>query len=145
MRMLVDTNVWLALLLPLHPHHQSSHQYITQTGAPLRLCTSVQISLMRLLTTPSMQEAYGIPQLNNHDASAYLTQIRANPHVQVVAEPVEIYPLWIELAAHTTPAPKRWMDAHIAALALHHDWPVVTLDRGFEVYQPFGVQVVIIP
>lgn len=143
--MLVDTNVWMALLLPLHPSHQSAHQYITQIGAPLRLCTSVQISLMRLLTTPSMQAAYGILQLNNHDASTYLAQIRANPHVQVVAEPVEMYPLWLQLADHPTPAPKRWMAAHLAALALHHEWPVVTLDRGFEVYQTFGVQVVIIP
>lgn len=142
--MLIDTNVWLAFLLAHHPYHHQSHQHVAQIGAPLRLCTSVQISLMRLLTTTAIHTTYGIPQLSNHDASMYLAQIRANPLVEVVAEPVEIYPLWMQLASLPSAAPKRWMDAHLAALALHHDWPLMTLDRGFEVYQPFGVRVMIV-
>lgn len=142
--MLIDTNVWLALLLAHHPYHHQSHQQVAQNGAPLRLCTSVQISLMRLLTTTAIHTTYGISQLSNHDASMYLAQIRANPLVEVVAEPVEIYPLWMQLASLPSAAPKRWMDAHLAALALYHDWPLMTLDRGFEVYQSFGVRVMIV-
>jgi toxin-antitoxin system PIN domain toxin len=141
--MLIDTTVWLALLLAHHPFHQNAQQYVSQ-HAPLRLCTSVQISLMRLLTTTSIQQQYGIGTLNNQAASDYLGQIRANPNVQVVIEPTEVYPLWIQLANDARPAPKRWMDAHLAALALHHGWVVVTLDQGFAIYQKFGVQVHII-
>jgi predicted nucleic acid-binding protein len=99
---------------------------------------------MRLLTTTSIQQQYGIDTINNEAASAYLDQIRANPNVQVVAEPTEVYSLWIQLATDARPAPKRWMDAHLAALALHHGWVVVTLDQGFAIYQKFGVQVHII-
>jgi uncharacterized protein len=141
--MLVDTNVLIALLVPTHPFHA----IVTTTLAhqpSLALCNSVQISLMRLLTTPALQQRYGIGAKSNSDVLEILAALRAHPQVTHLAEPPEVYGQWRLLAHHSEPAPRRWMDAYLAALALHHGVPIVTLDQGFAQYREHGVQVVVV-
>jgi toxin-antitoxin system PIN domain toxin len=141
--MLVDTNVWMALLLPSHPFHQVVREALA-TQWTLMLCNSVQISLMRLLTTPSVQRQYGTGTLSNSAVVQSLAALRAHPNVQVVTEPTDLYASWIQFAAHPTPAPKRWMDAYLAALAFHYAVPIITLDQGYAVFETHGVQVVLV-
>ena len=141
--MLVDTNVWVALLLPSHPFHQVSREALAAQRT-LMLCNSVQISLMRLLTTPNVQRQYGTGTLSNSAVVQSLAALRAHPDVQVVTEPTELYASWIQFAAHPTPAPKRWIDAYLAALAFHLGVPIITLDDGFRGYATYGVQVVLV-
>jgi toxin-antitoxin system PIN domain toxin len=143
MQMLLDTNVWLALMLTHHPFHDVARRYC-DTQTPLLLCASVHVSLMRLLTTASIQQHYGMGTISNDGALTYLTQLRSNPRVLVIAEPIELLPGWMQLAAHTTPAPKRWMDAYVAAVAWHHGVALVTLDQGCASYRTAGVDVVIL-
>ena len=141
--MLVDTTVWMALLLPSHPFHRVVRDTLAEQRT-LMLCNSVQISLMRLLTTPSVQRQYGTGTLSNSAVVQSLAALRAHPDVQVVTEPIELYVSWIQFAAHPTPAPKRWMDAYLAALAFHYAVPIITLDQGFTVFETYGVQVVLV-
>ena len=141
--MLVDTTVWMALLLPSHPFHRVVRATLAEQRT-LMLCNSVQISLMRLLTTPSVQRQYGTGTLSNSAVVQSLAALRAHPDVQVVTEPTELYASWIHFAAYPTPAPKRWMDAYLAALAFHYAVPIITLDQGFTVFETHGVQVVLV-
>ena len=143
MAMLLDTNVWLALMLAHHPFHDAARRHC-DSQTPLLLCASVQVSLMRLLTTASIQQHYGLGSISNDGALTYLMQLRTNSRVQMIAEPVELLPGWMQLAAHTTPAPKRWMDAYVAAVAWHHGASFVTLDQGCASYRTAGVNVVIV-
>jgi predicted nucleic acid-binding protein len=73
-----------------------------------------------------------------------LAALRAHRGVQVVNEPTDLYASWIHFAAHPTPAPKRWMDEYLAALAFHYAVPIITLDQGVTVFATHGVQVVLV-
>jgi predicted nucleic acid-binding protein len=48
-----------------------------------------------------------------------------------------------QLAAHTQPAPKRWMDAYLAAFAIAAGQRLVTFDQGFRSYAGLDVLMLI--
>ena len=48
--------------------------------------------------------------------------------------------LWHQLANCGTATPKVWMDAYLAAFAIRGALHLVTLDRGFETYEPQGLR-----
>jgi predicted nucleic acid-binding protein len=64
---LFDTNVWIALLLTTHPNHVQAREYYVglDERAVVLLAQSVRISVLRLLTTPTVQRTYGTGPINN--------------------------------------------------------------------------------
>jgi len=46
-------------------------------------------------------------------------------------EPPELEPAWKKLTQSAFPDTGRWTDAYIAALALLHNFQVVSFDQGF--------------
>ena len=53
--------------------------------------------------------------------------------------PPGIEDLSLKLASLPECAPKLWMDAYLAALAISHGLAFATLDGGFERYRPQGL------
>jgi predicted nucleic acid-binding protein len=53
------------------------------------------------------------------------------PQVLFLGEPPGLQTLWSVYAQIATPAPKRWMDAYLAAFARGYDIPIITLDSDF--------------
>jgi uncharacterized protein len=54
--------------------------------------------------------------------------------------PAAQQPLWLQLADHQRPAPKLWMDAYLAAVAIQGGWRLLSLDQDFERFCSAGLQ-----
>ena len=144
--MLYDANMWVAMLIPRHVHHEralSHYDSVAGTGYVL-LSQSVRISVLRLLTQPSIHRVYALEPITNTAAFDYLARITQSPKVRNLLEPAELFVTWRDLAAHLHPAPNRWMDAYLCAVARHAGVPIVTLDRGMLHYAQYGVDVVVL-
>ena len=139
---LIDTNVWLAAVLPTHPAHQSARSFLqtASAGEPALFCRSTQQSFLRLLTTPSLLQKYGATSLTNRLALRTLTALLQAPGIAERAEPVATPALWHSIAALDTASPKVWMDAYLAAFAIAGGSRLVTLDKDFKSLEKHGLQ-----
>jgi uncharacterized protein len=99
---LLDSYVWLAAAFAEHP---------------ALWCRATQQSFLRLASSPVITKAYGVQKATNRDAWAALQTFLALPQVDVIDEPPELGRTWCQLGAIELVAPKRWMDAYLAAFA----------------------------
>jgi toxin-antitoxin system PIN domain toxin len=132
--MLCDSNVWLALTLFDHAHHNAARGWfesVTQPGAVL-FCRATQQAFLRLLTTAAVLAPYGIPPLTNQQAwNAYEGLLADDRIVFQAREPAGLESRWQQLAVRETASPKLWMDAYLAAFALAGGYRMVTADAAF--------------
>jgi predicted nucleic acid-binding protein len=82
---------------------------------------------------------YGVPRASNADAWVALEAFLALPQVEVMHEPPELGRHWCQLGAIPETAPKRWMDAYLAAFAMAAGVQLVSLDRDFNHFEPQGL------
>jgi predicted nucleic acid-binding protein len=78
-------------------------------------------------------------QASNGDAWAALQTFLALPQVDVIEEPPELGRTWCQLGAIEQAAPKRWMDAYLAASAITAGLPLISLDQDFRQFEPEGL------
>jgi len=135
---LVDSNVWLALTIDLHVHHQVAVDWFETIADSdsLFFCRSTQQSFLRLLTTSSVFAPYGIPAFSNRSAwDAYdllLTEGRVAFHAR---EPVGLAAGWREFSDRSSSSTKLWMDSYLAAFALAGGYQMVTTDSAFAQFE----------
>jgi predicted nucleic acid-binding protein len=84
--------------------------------------------------------AYGVAKATNADAWVALEAFLALPKVDVIDEPPELARHWRQLAAIEQTAPKRWMDAYLAAFAMAAGVLLVSLDRDFSHFEQQGLK-----
>ena len=96
-------------------------------------------SFLRLASTPTLLNAYGAPTATNRDACNALQALSALPQVAVVEETPNLMACWMKLACLDQAAPKRWMDAYLAALAITGGWRLLTLDRDVLRFENVGL------
>ena len=143
MRKLVDSNVWLALTLSKHVFHPTCHEWLKgrmKTGEVL-FCRATQQSLLRLLTTQAVLGAYGNLALSNAEAWAVYEGYCADKRIGMVDEPRGLTAVWKRLSATDTAAPKKWMDAYLAAFAIAGGYELVTTDEDFRQFKEGNFQV----
>jgi uncharacterized protein len=141
MKLVCDSNVFLALATGRHPHHQAAVTWIAglDVADQACFCRATQQSFLRLLT---VREVMSDGVLSNDEASATLRNLQADSRVRVLEEePPGVEKQWLEFAAHRTAAPKLWMDAYLAAVAFLIGSPLVTFDRGFRRFDKLKVVV----
>jgi toxin-antitoxin system PIN domain toxin len=135
---LCDSNVWLALVLSGHAHHEAVQAWfsgVRQRGAVL-FCRSTQQSLLRLLTNSAVLAPYGNPPLGNQEAWSVYEQLAADHRVGMRAvEPSDLEPEWARLALGSSASPKLWMDAYLAAFALTGGYKMVTTDHAYQQFE----------
>lgn len=138
---LIDTCVWLAVSFEAHPCHQQTRQALLEAtpDQPWLWCRASQQSFLRLASTPTLLKAYGVSKATNRDAFNTLQSLSALPQVAVVEEPPNLMPGWMKLACLDQAAPKRWMDAYLAAFAVAGRWKLITLDCDFLNYVDHGL------
>lgn len=131
---LLDVNVWLAAAFPAHPAHANSQKVLLEAtpGSPALFCRATQQSFLRLVSTPAIFNAYRSDPITNRDALSALAAFAALPQVDLIEEPPELEALWWRLAGLEEAAPKRWMDAYLAAFAIRGSLRMISLDRDFE-------------
>lgn len=134
---LIDTNVWLALVISGHHHHSSVRQWF-QAETPedvLVFCRSTQQSVLRLLTTDAVFKPFGNPPLTNDEARGVYESLLRNERVEFVQEPPGVEGLWLKHCAAESASPKMWMDGYLAAFANAGGYRFVTLDSAFQRYE----------
>ncbi|MFI0401670.1 MAG: TA system VapC family ribonuclease toxin [Cyanobium sp.] len=138
---LVDSNVWLAAAFAAHPAHAVARRVLLLASAeePALWCRATQQSFLRLASTPVITQAYGVPKATNGDAWAAFQAFLALPQVDVIDEPPELGRFWCQLGAIEQAAPKRWMDAYLAAFAITAGLPLISLDQDFRQFVPAGL------
>ena len=138
---LIDTSVWIAQAFSAHPDHAAARAALDPAtrDRPAAFCRATEQSFLRLVSTPAVQQRYGMMGITNEDALAMLEKMLALPGVAFRAEPEAIAPLWHELARRRTASPKVWMDAYLAAFAIAAGLTMISLDADFRKYEPMGL------
>lgn len=130
---LLDSNVWLALMLDWHPLHDRAQTWWggLDDADRVLLYRPVQLSTLQLLTTRAVFTPGGAEPLTNAEAWAAIDEIAADPRVEVLAlEPFGTAELWRESSKAATVSPKLWMDAYLSAVARAANVTLVTGDRA---------------
>ena len=136
---LVDVNVWIALLVRHHVHHELAKEWFDGLAAgEAGLCRLVQLSLVRLLGNPSIMDGHEVPATEAWGASERLLE---DERVDFVCDTDDVAPLMPTLLKYNIPTPKLVTDAYLAALAIARSRGLVTLDRGFLEFDGLDVEV----
>ena len=142
---LPDINVWLALAVQEHPHHQAALRYWATaqadrtregaaaaragSGSRLWFCRVTMLGLVRLLCQP---KAVGPGALDTLAAWTLYAQYRALPHIGLLPEPEGCDDALRALVGAGSLPPRLWTDAYLAAVSLSAGLRLVTFDRDFE-------------
>lgn len=126
---LPDVNVWLALTVADHPHHQRArHYWYEESSDEVAFCRVTALGFLRLLTNASMMG--GQPLTVSQAWRAY-SSLRRLPEVALAAEP-EGCEDWLEKwALGTILTPRLWTDAYLAAFAKADGMRLVSFDGDF--------------
>ena len=100
---------------------------------------------LRLASTAVVFRSCGVERATNADAMAALEQWLALRQVAFVEEPPGVMAHWARLAAVDQVAPKLWMDAYLAAVAIAGGWRLISFDRDFRSFQPQGLDLWLLP
>lgn len=144
---LLDVNVWLAAAFATHPGHRSAREVLLQAtpATPALFCRATQQSFLRLASTPAIFKAYQAKAITNQDALAALQAFQVLPQVDLIDEPIGIEERWWRLAGLAEAAPKRWMDAYLAAFAITGSMRLVSFDQDFRQFQKAGLGLELLP
>ena len=135
---LVDVNVWLALLVARHVHHQSARRWFaTLAAGEAGICRIVQLALVRLLGNRAILGDDVVPA-----AGAWHTicSLMEDERVEFVAEPPAVDSILPELFRYPVPTGKLVGDAYLAAFAMAGSRRIVTADRGFQQFRGLEVE-----
>ena len=126
---LLDANVWLALTVMQHPHHDAAAAYWKNlTGRGVWFCRVTMLGLVRLLSQPKLM---GEQALSLTQAIAAYHQFAALPEVGLQAEPADCGDQLLRFLATDTPA-RLLTDAYLAAFAVSARMRMVTFDKDFD-------------
>lgn len=137
---LPDVNFWLALVFQVHIHHKHVLSWFEKVpDNSCAFCRMTQQGLLRLSTNPlifkkecvTMAKAWEIYDRLLHD-----------PRIFYINEPEDLVAHWKKYTIPLQYSPKVWNDAYLAAFAKNLDFIIVTLDKGFKMYE--GLKCVIL-
>ncbi|WP_342131338.1 TA system VapC family ribonuclease toxin [Hydrogenophaga sp. OTU3427] len=134
---LPDLNVWLALVMPEHPHHGAARQYwdgmaeAMARGQRLCFCRPTMMGLVRLLSQPKLM---GDGALSLVQAHGVYRELRAQPGVAFVPDHESADAVLPKLLA-PEPPPRLWTDAWLAATAQAAGLRLVSFDADFARFQ----------
>jgi len=140
---LLDSNVWVALTIDRHEHHQEALAWFDEVpdDRSACFCRMTQNSFLRLISSKSIFQE---DTMTNEQAIKVYRQFRLDPRVGWMDEPPGLEDQWFAAASVRSPAPKRWMDAYLSACARLADARLVTFDNAFRQYEPEGLDVVLL-
>jgi hypothetical protein len=136
-RCLVDVNVWLALLVIQHEHHDLARKWFDSLAAgEAGLCRIVQLAIIRLLANRSIM---GVHAVSAGAAWTLTEKLLEDERVDFVSEPSGVDSVLPALLNYPIPTGKLVTDAYLAAFAIAASRRLVTLDRGFRQFRGLDV------
>jgi len=135
---LVDTNVWLALLVPKHEHHRLAHQWFERLAAnEAGLCRIVQVGVIRLMGNRAVMREEAISAI---DAWGVIELLLQDERVTFLNELPGLDSVFPTLLKYQTPTRKLVADAYLAAFAINESRRLVSLDRGFRQFRGLDLE-----
>ena len=129
---LPDVNVWLALAVNQHPHHDAAAAYWSGHEAGLVwFCRVTMLGLVRLLSNPKVM---GEQALDLKQSLATYHRFAALPEIGWHAEPSDCGDQLQKLVSTDLPA-RLLTDAYLAAFAKSARLRMVTFDKDFGRFQ----------
>lgn len=125
---LLDVGVWLAAVWGRHVHHPVVATWFEQQTDGLVLCRVTQMSLLRLISNPTVMES---DVVTRSGAWTVVDRLRVDERIVWSDEPVQLEAVWRALSAHDDGSHKLWTDDYLAAFAQVSGLTLATLDRGF--------------
>jgi len=140
---LLDSNVWVALTIDRHEHHETALAWFNDVpdDRSCCFCRMTQNSFLRLISSKSIFQE---DAMTNEQAIKVCRQFRQDPRVGWIDEPAGLEKQWFSAASVKSPAPKRWMDAYLYACARLASARLVTFDNGFRQYQSDGLDLALL-
>ena len=136
---LVDVNIWMALLVPRHVHHEAADRwFVSLAPAAGGICRIVQLSVIRLLGNTSVMGADAIPAA---EAWKILGQLIEDERVEFLQEPQGIEAILPDFFRYPVPTGKLVGDAYLAAFAMAARRTMVTTDRGFRQFRGLDIEI----
>lgn len=134
---LPDLNVWLALVIPEHPHHAAARRYwdgmaeAMAQGQRLCFCRPTMLGLVRLLSQPKLM---GDAVLSLVQAHQVYRDLRTQPGVAFVPDTETADAVLSDWLTPSLP-PRLWTDAWLAATAQAAGLRLVSFDADFARFQ----------
>jgi toxin-antitoxin system PIN domain toxin len=124
-----DVNVWIALTIAEHKHHEAARGwYDTAPWDSLVFSRVTQMAFLRLLTN---EHVMGKRVATASGAWEIMDSLLQYPEIRFVPEMDGIDTVWREFSKSRESSPNLWTDAWLAAFALTTGFRLVTFDRGF--------------
>ncbi|MDX2150364.1 MAG: TA system VapC family ribonuclease toxin [Bryobacteraceae bacterium] len=127
---LPDVNVWLALAVEGHVHHEPSRRWLEEeaAGSTLLFCRVTEMGLLRLLTSRSI---LGRDALSPAAAWKVRDAFFQDDRIRFEAEPPEAESWWRRATtAEKSAGPSFWTDAWLASFAAATGATLVTFDAA---------------
>lgn len=125
-----DVNVWLAIILEHHEHHEQALVWWVQPEeVALGFTRLTQLSVLRLLTTAAVMRERALTMAEAWQAYDRLFQ---DDRVALYPEPAGFEIRFRQLSQSPTASPKIWADAYLLAFVSGHQGQLVTFDRALE-------------
>jgi len=136
---LPDVNLWVALTVAEHVHHETAVKWVdTVLDDAIAFCRVTQLGFFRLLTN---ERVMAEDVFTAERAWRLVEQIRQDHRITFASEPFDIEPSWRTFTkAHKTGA-NFWTDSYLAAFAQAGGHTLVTFDRGFSKYRKLSMQI----
>ncbi len=134
---LPDVNIWLALMVGNHDHHEAALSWINQqdSGTRIVFCRPTLQGFLRLATTATVMKGYGYPPFSNNQAWDRYEEFLTDHRISFAPEPPGLNETWKFLALRKTASPKLWMDAYLAAFAIRSGFQLVSADKAFSQFK----------
>jgi hypothetical protein len=129
---LPDVNVWLAMAVTQHPHHEAAANYWKElAGKRIWFCRVTMLGLVRLLAQPKVMGDHALTLPEALDAYHRFASL---PEIGFHAEPANCAAELERRLSADLPA-RLLTDAYLAAFAESAGLRLVTFDKDFERFQ----------
>lgn len=125
---LLDVGVWLAAVWGRHSAHPKARNWFDRQEADLAFCRVTQMSLLRVLSNPSIMRE---DVLDRADSWSVLDRLRTDERVIQLDEPASLESAWRAFSARNETSHRLWTDDYLAGFAQAGGLSVATLDQAF--------------
>lgn len=133
MTWLPDINVWLALAVESHIHHDATGEWFENLGnGTAAFSRMTQQGFLRLASNAKVLES---ETLSMNECWNVYDALLSDDRVGFLTEPALVESKWRTFTQNDSFSPKIWNDAYLAAFAICSGLELVTFDKGFRRYE----------
>jgi toxin-antitoxin system PIN domain toxin len=122
---LPDVNVWIALAIAEHIHHEAAQTWLDRSQGAIVFCRITQMGLLRILTN---RHALGTDALSPTHAWRVFDAFLRNDRISISEEPLGLDRRWRASTINEKHGSNWWTDTYLAAFASAADLTLVTFD-----------------